>query len=509
MSTDLGTELLSAITVVWIALPLFLGFVIYLLPALDRYLVLTITLLSTAYGLSQILAPADAQLLLTGSFGITLAIDSLSGYFVLTNALVTMAVVLYCWPKTTGNMGGKEGHKGGGKTAFFFAQIAFLHGSMNAVFICADFMSLYVALEVIGVAAFLLIAYPRSDRTLWVGLRYLFVSNTAMLFYLLGAVLVYQSNNSFAFEGLNNAPWEAIALIALGLLTKGGVFISGLWLPLTHAESDTPVSALLSGAVIKTGVFPLVRCALLVEEIGPMLQLFSIGTALLGTGCALFEKDTKRTLAWSTISQMGFVLITPAAAGIYALSHGLAKAALFLSAGRLPSRKFAELKQQPISRSLWLVILIASLSISGFPLLIGFGAKALTLKGLDGWSAIAMNIAAIGTAAVLAKFIFLPFTKTSTKMNNSFWMAAVVLLASLAAGSALYLEPYTTANLIKSLVTIAGGWLAYYLFVRKQVRKQLATDSGQIALFQASERIDHLIGSMSIVLLLLFWWAIP
>ena len=501
MSTELGTELLSTVTVVWIALPLFLGFVIYLLPALDRYLALAIALVSTAYGLYQILDPANAQLQLVGSFGITLAIDSLSGYFVLTNALVTLAVVLYCWPKVARGAGGNVS----GKTAFFFAQIAFLHGSMNAVFICADFMSLYVALEVIGVAAFLLIAYPRSDRTLWVGLRYLFVSNTAMLFYLLGAVLVYQSNNSFAFEGLKNAPWEAIALISLGLLTKGGVFISGLWLPLTHAESDTPVSALLSGAVIKTGVFPLVRCALLVEEVGPMLQLFSIGTALLGTGCALFERDTKRTLAWSTISQMGFVLMTPAAAGIYALSHGLAKAALFLSAGRLPSRKFAELKQQPASRSLWLIILIASLSISGFPLLVGFGAKALTLKGLDGWSAIAMNIAAVGTAAVLAKFIFLPFTKSSAKMNNSFWMAAVVLLVGLAAGGAVYVEQYTTANLIKSLVTIAGGWLAYYLFVRKQ----LATDSGQIALFQASERIEHLIGSMSIVLLLLFWWAIP
>ncbi len=502
MSIELGTELLSAVTVVWIALPLFLGFVIYLLPALDRYLALAIALLSTAYGLSQILAPTSTQLLLTGSFGITLAIDSLSGYFVLTNALVTMAVVLYCWPKTAGN----AGKNAGGKTAFFFAQIAFLHGSVNAVFICADFMSLYVALEVIGVAAFLLIAYPRSDRTLWVGLRYLFVSNTAMLFYLLGAVLVYQSNNSFAFTGLKNAPWEAIALISLGLLTKGGVFISGLWLPLTHAESDTPVSALLSGAVIKTGVFPLVRCALLVEEIGPMLQLFSIGTALLGTGCALFEKDTKRTLAWSTISQMGFVLITPAAAGVYALSHGLAKAALFLSAGRLPSRKFAELKQQPVSRSLWLVIVIASLSISGFPLLAGFGAKALTLKGLGGWSAIAMNIAAVGTAAVLAKFIFLPFTtKSSLKMNGSFWIAVTVLLASLVAGGTIALEQYTVANLIKSLVTIAGGWLAYYFFVRKQ----LATDSGQLSLFQASERLEHLIGSMSIVLLLLFWWAIP
>ncbi len=501
----MSEELLSAVTVVWIAWPLFLGFVIYLLPSLARYLSLAIALASTAYGLYQIIVPADVSLQLLDSFGITLSIDALSGYFVLTNALVTMAVVLYCWPSTSG------------KTAFFFAQVAFLHGSMNAVFICADFMSLYVALEVIGVAAFLLIAYPRRDRAIWVGLRYLFVSNTAMLFYLLGAVLVYQANNSFAFEGLKNAPWEAIALISVGLLTKGGVFISGLWLPRTHAEADTPVSALLSGAVIKTGIFPLVRCALLVEEIGPMLQIFSVGTALLGTGFALIEKDTKRTLAWSTISQMGFLLAAPAVAGLYALSHGLAKAALFLSAGRLPSRQFSALQQQPMSRSLWLVIVVASLSISGFPLLAGFSAKALTLKALDGWSAIVMNLAAVGTAAVLAKFIFLPSgpstaislnTATSpsdAKSSNSFWIAVVLLLVGLAVGGIFNIEQYTAINLAKSIGTLAGGWVVYYLLFRKQ----LATGSKEIALFQASERLEHLIGSMSIVLLLLFWWATP
>lgn len=97
-----------------------------------------------------------------------------------------------------------------------------MHGSVNAAFVCSDFLSLYVALEVISIAAFLLIAYPRTDRSIWVALRYLFISNTAMLFYLVGAVLVYQAHHSFAFAGLRGAPPEALALIFLGLLTKGG-----------------------------------------------------------------------------------------------------------------------------------------------------------------------------------------------------------------------------------------------------------------------------------------------
>ncbi len=107
-------------------------------------------------------------------------------------------------------------------------QTIILHGSVNSAFACTDFISLYVALEVISIAAFLLIAYPRTDRLIWVGLRYLFTSNVAMLFYLVGAVLVYKATHSFAFAGLPKAPPEALALIFLGLLVKGGIFVSGL-----------------------------------------------------------------------------------------------------------------------------------------------------------------------------------------------------------------------------------------------------------------------------------------
>jgi multicomponent Na+:H+ antiporter subunit D len=119
-----------------------------------------------------------------------------------------------------------------------------------------------------------LIAYPRSDRSIWVGLRYLFVSNVAMLFYLVGAVLVYQTHHSFDFVGLRGSPPEAIALIFLELLVKGGIFVSGLWLPLMHSESESPVSALMSGIVVKAGVLPLVRCALVLEEIDPIVRIF-------------------------------------------------------------------------------------------------------------------------------------------------------------------------------------------------------------------------------------------
>lgn len=480
--------MIDNITIAWLALPFFIGFVIYLLPKLDRILAIGIAIVSAAYALQIFLEPSPLNFKLLDDFGVTLTVDELSGFFILTNALVTAAVIVYCWDS--------------GKTAFFYMQMIILHGSVNATFICADFISLYVALEVISIAAFLLIAYPRTDRAIWVGLRYLFTSNVAMLFYLVGAVLVYQAHHSFNFAGLQGSPPEAVALIFLGLLVKGGIFVSGLWLPLTHSESESSVSAMLSGIVVKAGVYPLVRCALMLEEIDPIVRLFGVATALLGVGFAILEKDTKRMLAFSTISQLGFILAAPIVGGFYALTHGLVKSALFLITGVLPSRDFKQLQQQPMDTKIWIALVIASFSISGFPLLSGFGAKVLTSKNLLPWQVIGMNIAALGTAITYAKFIFLPHQRETErleeegkKISSGFWWAMVILLGGLIAANIFYYQAYTLQNTIKPLIIIALGWIAYILIFKKLI----------IKIPRDFEQFDHLVGVMSLILILLFW----
>ncbi len=471
---------MSTITIVWIALPFFLGFLIYLVPKLDKYIAMCMCLASAGYALQLFYNQSPLTLKLLDNFGVILTIDEISGYFILTNALVTAAVMFYCWHSD--------------RTAFFYAQTIILHGSVNAAFVCADLISLYVALEVSGIAAFLLIAYPRSDRSIWVALRYLFISNVAMLFYLVGAVLVYQADHSFSFAGLRVAPTEALALIFLGLLTKGGIFVSGLWLPLTHSESETPVSAMLSGVVVKAGVYPLVRCALMVDQVDPIIRTFGVCTALLGVFYAVFEKDTKRMLAFHTISQLGFILAAPKVGGFYALTHGLVKSALFLIAGVLPSRNFKELQHQAIATPVWIALVMASFSISGFPLLSGFGAKVLTTKNLLPWQAIAMNVAALGTAISFAKFIFLP-RGGKADVKSGFWAAVILLIGGLILANIVYYEAYSIENVIKPLATIGIGWLAYWLIFKHSILK----------LPRVLEEFDHLIGVMSLILILLFW----
>lgn len=478
------------ITIIWILLPFVIGFSIYLLPQIDRYLALLVFSASLGFGTVQIFQPEPYQLHLLDSFGVTLQVSGQSGYFILTNALVAIAIILYCFNSP--------------KSAFFFTQLTILHGAVNAVFICADLMSLYVALEAIGVSAFLLMIYQRTDRSIWVGLRYLFISNTAMLFFLIGAVQVYQANNSFAYAGLANAPIEAIALLFIGLLTKGGIFVSGLWLPLTHSESETPVSAMLSGVVVKAGIFPLMQFALLVDSINPIVRLFGMGTALLGVSYAVFEKDSKRMLAFHTVSQLGFVLAAPAVGGFYALSHGLVKSVLFLLAGNLPSRNFKELKKTGIATNLWIPLAIASLSISGMPLLAGYSAKVLILKNIESWQEIGMNLAAVGTAISFSKFLFLPHSpelkgKAFSTNNWGFWAAIALLLGGLFITNGFYLDAYKLSNFPKALITIAIGWGAYWLIFQKL----------SIKLPRVVEQFEHLVGAMSLVLTGLFWmvWA--
>ncbi|MEA5574121.1 cation:proton antiporter [Calothrix sp. UHCC 0171] len=477
---------MTTLTLIWIVFPFLVGFAIYLFPKLDRYLALGGALVSAGYAVYLFIQQTPQAMRLLDNFGVSLILDPLAAFFILTNALVTAAVILYCWRSD--------------RTTFFYAQTLILHGSVNAAFACSDFISLYVALEVISIATFLLIAYPRSDRSIWVGLRYLFVSNVAMLFYLVGAVLVYKAHHSFDFVGLRGAPPEAIALIFLGLLVKGGIFVSGLWLPLTHSESESPVSALMSGVVVKAGVLPLVRCALLVEEIDPIVRIFGVGTAVLGVFYAVFEKDAKRMLAFHTVSQLGFILAAPEVGGFYALTHGLVKGALFLIVGILPSRNLKELQHQPIHTPIWIALVIASFSISGFPLLSGFGAKVLTMKNLLSWQVIGMNLAALGTAISFAKLIFLPHKNQAQDepLRIGFWAAMLLLLGGLVAANVVYYEAYSVANIVKPLVTIALGWIAYFAIFRRLVFK----------LPRVLEQFEHLIGVMSLSLILLFWMAL-
>lgn len=184
--------MIKSATLIHLALPFVVGFLVYLLPKGYRLICVGVLSVSLSFPLYLILNDSSVFLTLKNNFGVTLYLDATTGYFLLTNSLVTLATLIYCWQE--------------GRSVFFYSQLMILFASVNGAFLSYDFITFYVAIEVLSIAAFLLITYNRNSHSIWIGLRYLFVSNVSMLFYLIGAVLVYKANHSFSFQGLANSP---------------------------------------------------------------------------------------------------------------------------------------------------------------------------------------------------------------------------------------------------------------------------------------------------------------
>ena len=318
---------MNGITIAWLLLPLLAAFLCALLPAMARVGMLFTCLTTAAMALAaqQHWLPGSLQLI--GDLGITLQPDGLAAPFLLLNALVCGAVLLDTWGESRGKP--------------WFLLLLVLHGSVNSAIVAADLISIYVALEVVGIAVFLLLVLGGDRRQGWLGLRLMLVSNTVMLLFLIGCGLLYLEQRSFALEAAGQAGGLVLALVTVALLTKSEVFVAGLWLPRTNGEGPLEVSALLSGTVVSAGVVPLLRISGEAASLLPVLRWLGIASAAAGVLLALLEPDLRRLLAWSTLAQMGLVVILPAVGGLYALGHGLAKAALFLLARQIPDPALA------------------------------------------------------------------------------------------------------------------------------------------------------------------------
>lgn len=477
--------------ILWLVLPFLAAFTGALLPGVETALALVVTLSTVVAGLFAATAAEPLSLQLVGPYGIPLLIDAFVAPFLLLNGLVSTAVLL--------------DRRSRPRQGSFVLVLLVLHGGVNSALVCQDLISLYVALEVVSIASFLLIVGPQSARSLWVGLRYLLVGNTAMLLFLIGTAQVYRSGGSFRLIDLAGASSAAMALILVGLLTKAGLFLSGLWLPRTHGESPPEVSAMLSGVVVTAGACPLARAVTLVEPLGPVVLGIGLASACFGVAFALMESDAKRLLAWSTLSQMGLAVLVPAVAGVYALSHGLAKASLFLLSRHFPTRRLEIWTQQPLPLPVWLPLQLAALSIAGCPLLVGFLSKERLLGELPTPWAVLVTVLAVGTAAVYARLWGAPLRRqgasdTASSPGPGWGASAGVLLLSGALLLAVGLGP---AGLdwrglallapgpasLKALAILVGGWLLHRLL--QTLRSRLVMPD--------LERLDDLLGGLAVV----------
>ena len=307
------------------------------------------------------------------------------------------------------------------KLSHYFYQICLvLLTALTVSFSAQDLISIYIALELTGFCAFILIADRNDNKSLFHSFQYLIGGGLAMLIYLIGVVQGFQFSGTFLISDLSTATTPALCLIVAGLLTKAGIFICGLWVPNIYSHANRQTAAILSGCVTCAGIAPIARLSESMEPIGNSMVVIGVLSAIIAALYAVFERDDGRALGWSSVSQLGLAILSPSYACIYAMQHGLCKTLLFStlsSPHENESDKNSE-QQSPTNVPEWLLVtifVIASLSIMGLPLTSGFLTKTWLKGDIPLEASLITSTSTLLTATVYARLIW---TRVSLNRRN-------------------------------------------------------------------------------------------
>ena len=346
-------------------------------------------------------------------FAYSFTLDPLSAYFTLALSILVVAVSVY----SLGYLKSLEEDKNLGLFSFFFNTLVL---SLAVLFTASNAFLFLIAWEVGALTAYALVTYEhRSEESRNAGLLYIIMAHVDAGCLLLGFALLAQGAHSLDYSGLRSAAshlspqqqgW-AFFLFFLGFGIKAGVIPVHIWLPAAHPVAPSNVSALLSGIVIKAGIYGMVRVFLeflgvVPRWMGALVIAVAVISAILGVLYALMEHDLKRLLAYHSIENIGIILLGLGAAMMFrtsghpqlaavaiiaclfhTLNHAIFKCLLFLGAGAVQhsahTRNMEELGGL-IRRMPWTAFcfLVGSIAISGLPPLNGFVSEWLTYQSL-------------------------------------------------------------------------------------------------------------------------------
>ncbi len=408
----------------------------------------------------------------------------------------------------------------------FFFFVWFLLAACQGVVVSRDLFTLFVFFEILAISAYILIAYKQKPRAVLAGFRYLLIASVSIAFYLVGVFIIYRGTGALSIttvsgltERLSRAETAlAISALTVGIATRMALFPFHGWLPDAHSIAPHPVSALLSGIVIKAPLVVLFRISAMfpastVQLLGRVLFPFGMLSALTGVFLALQQKDAKRLLAYHSISQMGYIVSafsiflsgsgSLALAGAYgalfhAVNHGLFKSLLFLSVGAscdaAGSRNVYQVRSLGRKAGFWTpLFLVGAFSISGIPFFNGYASKILVSEAvhLNYPAYLLLLLVSAGTAASFIKLgrIFFPDRKAAageTEISGTppagrnlpgliAASATALLCLSLGTLPPFFFAPlesaFTLKPLLKQLGTLAAGFLIYLLVLAPAGKK--------------------------------------
>jgi multicomponent Na+:H+ antiporter subunit D len=319
---------------------------------------------------------------------------------------------------------------------------------MNGVVLVTDIFSLYVFMEITAVASFILIAFFKDIDALEGAFKYIMLSAFATALMLVSISLILLVSGSTGFSDIsaslkvsqNAFPiMFAISIFIVGLFIKAGLMPFHGWLPDAYSSAPAPVSVLLAGIVTKTvGVYTLMRLTISVFGFsGPIQHVFLLVATIsivLAALAAIGQTDFKRMLAYSSISQIGYIILglgcaTPlgiAGAIFHLFNHAIFKSLLFVNAASVESQagtrdmtKMGGLAaKMPVTGA---TSILASLSAAGVPPMAGFWSKLMIITAL--WvsgNRVYAVIAILASVITLGYFLYMQRTVFFGKLNQEF-----------------------------------------------------------------------------------------
>ena len=349
--------------------------------------------------------------------GLRLQVDGLSIVMALVGFLLWLAVSIYSISYIKTDL------------VRYYSLLLILLGAVQGTVLAKDLINFYVFLEMTTVATYFLIIHKRSTVALQAGYKYILINLIGAFLILLSIILVYVDTGNYGVTGFfESNSFVPPLLFLVGCFIKAGAFPLHTWLPDAHPAAPSPVSAFLSGIVIKIGaygiirfIFPILNSDLYVinfrELLSTLIIYIAVASMLIGVLLALAQTDIKRLLAYHSVSQIGYILLgiglgtrLGLAGGLYHMvNHAIFKGLLFLCMGAViystGTRKLDNLgglwKRMPITTS---TCIIAALAISGIPPFNGFASKTVLVKAATDFSFVLKFVMIVTAALTFASF---------------------------------------------------------------------------------------------------------